>query len=424
MLLLLFALAATAPAPVSNSTDSSSPATNAADAALQRELEQFMATQAPPAQTVSAAQPASAVPRLMDLSLDILGAAGGSSAAPADLPVLQLGGHDPIQNGFTVQNVELSALGAVDPYLTGESHIVFQIDRQGETTAELEEAFATTQTLPYGLQLKAGMFFTEFGRLNPTHPHTWSFVDAPIVNARLLGPDGMRNPGVRLSWLTPLPWYSELLVTSQNSVGGTAASFLSSANVTEVAGNPVVSRSVKSPSDLMNTVRWVNSFSLTDTWTLNAGASAAAGPNPTGPRNRTLLYGADVFAKWAPLEANHGWPFVTLQGEAMQRRYDAGGVTTPRTMLVDSGSYAQVVWGFTRGWTTGLRGDLAGGNQAAGDPERDQRRRISPMLTYYPSEFSKIRLQYNNEYSASLGRSHAVWAQLEIMLGAHPAHSF
>jgi hypothetical protein len=428
MLPLLFALAATAAAPVSDST----PAT--ADAALQRELEQFMATQAPPAaQAVTPAPTASAVPRLMDLSLDMLTAAGGSTAKAADLPVLQAGGHDPAQNGFTVQNIELSALGTVDPYLTGEAHLVFQLDAAGETNVELEEAFATSQSLPYGLQVKAGMFNTEFGRLNPTHPHAWAFVDAPLVNARLLGPDGLRNPGVRLSWLTPLPWYAELLVAAQNSVGETAASFLGASDALEHYGHPVTTRAVRSPEDLVNTARWVNSFSLSDTWTLNAGASLATGPNATGPRNRTLLYGADVYAKWRPLMANHGWPFVTLQAEAMQRRYDAGGSrpcppqggsTCKREWLIDSGSYAQVVWGFTERWTAGLRGDVAGGTGAAGDPARDQRRRLSPNLTFYPSEFSKLRLQYNNEYSATLGRSHAVWAQLEIMLGAHPAHSF
>ena len=87
-------------------------------------------------------------------------------------------------------------MGAVDPYLDGEMHLVNFIDPiQGDTVVELEEAFMTTRSLPKGLQLKAGQFLTEFGRINPTHPHAWAWLDQPIINTRVFGPDGMRAPG-------------------------------------------------------------------------------------------------------------------------------------------------------------------------------------------------------------------------------------
>ena len=401
--------------------------TTPADAAALREIEQFLGSRQATPQSPDLSPPAAktAVPRLMDLSLDMLLAAGGSSAESQDVPELQAGGHDPIQNGFTVQNLELSAFGVVDPYLAAEAHLVFQLDAEGETIVELEEAFASTQSLPYGLQVKAGTFYTEFGRLNPKHPHAWTFVDSPIVNTRLLGADGMRNPGVRLSWLTPLPWYSEWLLTVQNAKGETASSFLGGAEETEFAGHALVSHDVKSLLDLLHSARWLNSFSLTDTWTLNAGASVAAGPNPTGPDNTTLLAGADLYAKWLPLSANKGWPFVALQAEAMQRRYEAGGVRTPRVTLVDRGGYAQALWGFAPRFAAGLRGEIAGGGtNTAGDPQRDHRVRFSPNVTWFPSEFSKVRLQYNNDNSETLGRAHSAWLQFEFMLGAHPAHTF
>lgn len=101
--------------------------------------------------------------RLLDLSLDALVAAGTSTEDDESLQTLQGGGHDPRKRGFTVQNIELSMTGAVDPYLTGEAHLVFFLDPlSGETEVELEEAFLTTTSLPYGLQLEAGHFFTEF----------------------------------------------------------------------------------------------------------------------------------------------------------------------------------------------------------------------------------------------------------------------
>ncbi len=146
-----------------------------------------------------------ALRNFINISLSGLFAGGYTTAGPLAVQSLQGGAHDPNRRGFTVQNVELSLTGAVDPYLSAEAHLIFQIDVEGESTFELEEAFATTQALPWGLQAKAGTFFTEFGRLNQQHPHRWDFVDQPVINSRLLGGDGLRNPGGRISWLTPLP---------------------------------------------------------------------------------------------------------------------------------------------------------------------------------------------------------------------------
>jgi hypothetical protein len=72
-----------------------------------------------------------------------------------------------------------------------------------------------------------------------------------------------------------------------------------------------------------------------------------------------------------------------------------------------------------------LLADNAGGGAVLGrDPERDQRWRVSPNLTYYPSEFSKVRLQYNYDDRRQEGTDHSVWLQFEFLLGAHAAHKF
>jgi len=58
------------------------------------------------------------------------------------------------------------------------------------------------------------------------------------------------------------------------------------------------------------------------------------------------------------------------------------------------------------------------------DPDRTGRWRISPNLTWYPTEFSKIRLQYNLDERNDIGTDHSVWLQFEFLLGAHGAHKF
>src|SRR5262249_2317146 len=130
--------------------------------------------------------------------------------------------------------------------------------------------YLTTLELPYNLQLKAGQFFNAFGRLNPTHPHTWDFVDQPVINSRVLGPDGLRAPGAQLSWLTPLPFFAELTGSIQNSQGETAASFRGDPGDV-VAGRTLEERPVRTLGDLLYLVRLKTSFDLTDEVTIVPG---------------------------------------------------------------------------------------------------------------------------------------------------------
>jgi len=75
----------------------------------------------------------------------------------------------------------------------------------------------------------------------------------------------------------------------------------------------------------------------------------------------------------------------------------------------------------------GLRVDFASGNtdaSDASDPFRGRRQRVSPEVTFLPSEFSKIRLQYNYDDRDLVGVDHSIWLQFEFLLGAHAAHKF
>ena len=379
--------------------------------------------------------------RLIDISLDALFAAGTSTERDSSIQNLEGGDHDPRRRGFTVQNIELSFSGAVDPYFTGEAHIVYLIDPVvGDTRVELEEAFLTTQALPYGLQLKGGVFFTEFGIINPTHPHAWDWLDQPVINTRLFGPDGLRQAGVRLGWLTPLPWYSEVQVGVQNANGETASSFFANEEFFEerpIGGRPFVAQDVRNLGDLLYLARWVNSWNLSDTVTTKAGFSGLYGPNATGPDGDTWIYGADLKLTWRPTNNFRGWPFFLWQSEVMARDYTADSnpaFDLPRETLHDWGLYTQALHGFYYGWAAGLRYEYVSGSGESvltydgrrNDPFRDDRHRISPLLVWQPSEFSRIRLQYNYDRATHLenGDAHSLWLGVEFLYGAHPAHKY
>ena len=359
----------------------------------------------------------------------------GAASTTPNLNTLEVGDHDPQQRGFNARNVELALDGAVDPFFEGFANIVFKLDNNNQTQVEVEEAFGQTTTLPYGLQMKAGQFFTQFGRINPTHPHTWDFVDAPLVQGLLLGPDGLRGVGAQLAWVIPTPFYAQALLALQNGQGGTGYSFRNPGDSGTFFERTTINRQTDGLTDLVITPRLEASVDLSSTQTILGGVSAAFGSNDTGYNTSTQIYGVDLFYKWKPADAEGGWPFVKWQSEAMVRRYEAGqgldNLYPVAETFHDWGAYSQIVWGFYKGWAAGLRGDYVHmeSSDVTNDPQRQSRSRITTDLTWYPSEFSKFRLQYNfdmlqsNAFLPSRDEQ-SVFLMYEIALGAHGAHKF
>lgn len=452
----------------------SKPVTPAGPAAQTTVVAESEAKPAEPAKSWSPADPIRIGKGSAYADIGLVGtfAVGGSTADDIE-GGLELGGHDPNQNGFTIQGVELNIQGAVDPYFRANANILFSVDAEGESFLELEEAWMETVSLPWNLQLRAGEILTDFGRINTQHPHSWGFVDSPLAPARYLGADGLRNPGARLGWLAPTPFFAELSLGVQDSQGEGASSFRSSGHDHgDTADDDLPfgfrhsdnDRGVEHVGDMLFTPRLAMSFDLTDSQTLVLGASGAFGPNSSGSSGdtRTQIYGLDAYWKWKPANAHGGFPFVSLQGEIMYQRYELGafdwdengdGVADPGELVDpatglpavlsgetvnDWGFYTQLLYGFRKGWVAGLRGDYVTGS--LGDYEqlgltldgapvgrdllRRERWRLSPNLTWYPSEFSKIRLQYNYDNRADVGVDHSVWLQFEFLLGAHAAHKF
>jgi len=369
----------------------------------------------------------------MNISFDGLFALAYSSAR--NLDQIEVGDHDPQQRGFNARNIELAFDGAVDPYFEGFANIVFKLDNDNETSVEVEEAFMQTTDLPFNLQLKGGQFFAAFGRINPTHPHTWDFADDPLVHGLFLGPDGLRGVGGQISWIVPVPWYSQLILGVQNGRGSTGFSFRNPGDNGIFFDRITTDREMRGLEDFVWIPRWENSVDLSPTQVVLVGASGAFGSNDTGSNTRTQIYGGDFLYKWKSAHAEGGFPFVKWQTEVMYRRYEAGrGMddTFPvAEMFHDWGMYSQVLWGFKKGWVVGVRGDYVNmqDSRFTDDPDRQSRSRVSADLTWYPTEFSKLRLQYNHDFLEQSfflpGRNvDSVFFQFEFILGSHGAHKF
>jgi hypothetical protein len=317
---------------------------------------------------------------------------------------LQAGGHDPNHTGFTFQQLELSAGANVDPFFRFDTNVVF-----GLFGVEVEEAYGSTQALPGNLQVRAGQFLTRFGRLNPTHPHAWSFSDQPLVNGRYFGSEGSRGLGVELSWLSPLPWYVELVGSATEAVGECCARSFYGGDDLGVDG----------PGDLLYTTAVKQFFPFTASTSLMWGLSGQFGPNASGNGNRTEIYGTDLYLRWRPVASSERRA-VSWQTEVMHRRRQV-----PHDVLTDLGGYTQLVAQWTAEWETGVRAErvlpLSGDDVELAVSQS----KYSLAATYHPSHFSRLRLQGS---VADRGGDGAViygaLLALELVTGSHGAHAF
>jgi hypothetical protein len=326
---------------------------------------------------------------------------------------LQGGGHDPTQNGFNLQQLELSIASVVDPYFRFDANVVFSL-----SGVEIEEAYATTLDLPWHLQLRAGQFLTRFGRINPTHPHSWDFVDQPFALTRVFGGEGNRGLGLELSWLTPLPWYVELVGSATQAAGeGTTRSFFGDHDL-----------GVHGVGDFEYVGAIKQFFPLSDDWSLAWGLSGAFGPNATGPDKRSEIYGTDVYLKWRPI-TYESHQIVALHAEWFYRRRHV-----PDAVLQDTEGFAALMWRFAMRWAVAARYEFGSPTLNTAfertadylDPEWiKSRQRVTADTTFWPTEFSRIRLQ--TSLDAPQWKNDPIWAvflALEVVTGAHGAHPF
>lgn len=319
------------------------------------------------------------------------------------------------RKGFNLEAAELFLFAPVDPYFNLYATIPVT-----ENGAELEEAYFVTTSLPYGLQLKGGKFKSGFGRINSQHPHAWDFVDIPLAYKAFSGPEGITEKGAQLTYLPPLPFYTLL-----------GAEILQ-------GENDILFGSDAKPGPHAYTLFAKASFDLTDNSTILFGPSIMTGKTKTDSvaddtefRGTSTLYGLEFTYKWKPSKTQS----LTLQSEYLYRRQngdleDMFALTTDPLKRAQDGLYFQTVYQHDR-WRVGARYDvlsffkddyvLAGTNQDFGKKPW----RASGMLEFNPTEFSRIRLQYNHDKSARDGKTNQeLFLQFVFGIGAHGAHLF
>jgi len=325
--------------------------------------------------------------------------------------------------GFSLAESELALSANIDPWLAGNINLSIGADN----SIEAEEAFITTTTLPAGLVLKAGRFFSGIGYLNSQHSHTWDFVDNPIAYQAMLGTQ-YADDGVQLHWLAPTDQYMEFGLEA-----GRGRGFPGDDGSRNAAG--MTAFTFHTGGDVGDSISWRGGLSL-----LQASANSqtlvedAYGTLDTTAlfNGRTRVIVADGVMKWAP-NGNATRTYFKLQGEWLQSRRD-GNLSQiadgPFALhQVQSGGYVQGVWQFMPMWRVGLRTERLNPGRdnwalAPGLVDDFHPTKNSVMVDFSESEFARVRLQFAQDRTRQGTVDNQWLLQYQTSLGAHGAHAY
>ncbi|MDX1698450.1 MAG: hypothetical protein R3308_09195, partial [Thiohalobacterales bacterium] len=360
----------------------------------------------------------------------------------APIPGFQVGGETGLPpEGFSLDETEITVSANVDQAFYGEITIGLHED-EGETEVDVEEAFFETLALPGGLSVRGGRFYSGIGYLNRFHTHAWDFHDEPLVYRAFLGGQ-YGDDGARLNWIAPTDLYIDagIEVLQGNSFpgGSSSADFGDSRAAFIHVGD-----------DVGTSHSWRGGLSYltvdsTDRTSGHGHGGEAGGTSFTGNSD---LWIADFVWKWAP-NGNPTQRNFVFSAEYFDREEDGAVTFTEDSLTADltydgdqRGFYLQGIYQFMPRWRAGLRYDWLDSdnrvtlvNDGGLDPDEvldevglvdatDNPERWSLMTDYSPSEYSRLRLQYNHDDSRGGPSDRQITLQYIMSLGAHGAHEF
>ena len=345
-------------------------------------------------------------------------------------------GVSPGTRGLSLRESELSFAASIDPDYRG--NLLLSFDEANAVS--VEEAYVQSIGLGNGFSVKGGRFFSALGYQNEIHSHAWDFVDAPLIYRAFLSGENYADDGLQLKWLTP----SDHLIELGGEIGRGKDRPGSNRNKNGSAAGTLFAHLGGDIGDNQS-----YRLGLSALRTSPRGATV----NDVDPSGRevtnsftgkTTIAGADFIYKYTP-DGNSTHAYLKLQGEYFRRRengtliFDTAGIDglapsniASRYVTAQSGWYVQSVYQFMPQWRFGLRFDrmnrgsvdIGVANAANVQVSDYSPSRISAMLDFNPSEFTRFRLQFAQDKSRQAVTDNQIVLQYIFSLGAHGAHKF
>lgn len=318
---------------------------------------------------------------------------------------------DRIDDTINMREVELDLRASVDPFVDAVAVISVGSEVPGRFEVEVEEFYAVIKSLPLpfwetpplGTKIKVGRFRTAFGLNNISHTHDLPQSDRPLVIEEFLGPEGMNANGISTTSFLPSPGDTALELRLQVLNGG-------SANVAQ-DNNELC---------YLSNLNWF--VPLADEHSVNVSAIGFYGVNSDVDHHQDVVTSLDVFYKWKPLRQGEYQSFL-LAGQLFYGRHE---FADPVSGLGErTHPFGYTVWTQYQ-FSAQLYGGLRWDETDILTNDRQRRKKISPYLTWYTSEFFRARFTYEHTWSDNPVEAglDSFFVELVVVFGAHPAEPF
>jgi hypothetical protein len=300
---------------------------------------------------------------------------------------------------------EFAFQAALDPYTRTKIFVAYEEDfeiaglgaGEGEEedahpAVEIEEGYIYWVGLP-GFGLKAGKFRHQIGLYNRWHTHALLEVDRPLATVAFLGGDGLIQTGVSIDLPVLMLGPSTQSFTVELTRGSNHALF----------------EGGKEPSFLAS---FSSFWDLSAASYLQIGATGVFGENDDQALKSRLLE-IDASFRWRPPGRGLYRDF-TLKGEWYIANKDIGD-----EKHTGDGGYLQANYRLNRRWVLGARADFL--DDYGEGPDILQ---LVPAVTWWQSEWVRLRLQYNYVKPEDGGSNHTVIAQVVWAVGPHKHETY
>lgn len=311
-----------------------------------------------------------------------------STSASPEKPTMELG------------ETELMLDAALNPYFNGAIVLSLSSD-----AIEIEEAYTTmVRGLPLNMALKGGKYRVGFGRLNPAHPHSYSFIRTPrvmdpTIGQLLPGEESFNEIGMQTSSLIPVAGSYSVLLSGDLLQGNSFHPDTAASNYGWMA-------------------RAVNSFVIGDNVAPSElGFSIAQGKNDPVKGTKDLIMGADIKSKISLSPTLK----LTVQGEFVYKNAEHSDSLETINHDKRGGFYAFADARSSNHFNSGV---LYEQYQAPDDADKINRA-IKPFIGYAVLEESTL-LQLTYEYFMPHDGPgvHSVELQVIYSMGPHKGHQF
>jgi len=266
-------------------------------------------------------------------------------------------------NRFELRELEVALVAPLDPFTRGKSFISVTQDE-----ISIEEAYMEWLNLPANLNLKIGIFYTEFGTLNRYHDHALPQFDRPKVLVNMFSNGGLSGWGLAGNFLLPPVLFAD------------ASSF----DVSLINGGNNHSFTSEGKFNLLSIGHFKNYYDITDNTYFEWSLSGAAGKNDASEKLWSYVGDLAFTVKWVPIGRSK-YRTIDWKTELLFNRRE-----TPSGNIFSRGFYTSLQNKLNaRYWLSGRIGysELPWDNQ---QHEWD----FTTCLDIWQSEFVFFRFQY------------------------------